>query len=331
MVPWVERPTIEVDLDKPLAKRFDSVPPEAIEAGRRLLAGVMAQVPAAARWLAYGVRIRTANRFQAETPALARLVQADWREVLLANTSYDLTLAFLGCSTVALPTPHGPVLARNMDWWPEDLLAQASYILRFGRRDKLQLASAGFPGAVGVVTGLSGQGFAVALNAVLSPDGSDRTGYPVLLFLRRVLEDAPDFDAALAMISQQHLAAPALITLVGNTNQQRVVIERTCRRSMLRWPHSDEPLVATNDYRAMFPPSESAGAEIYQTTCHRYTALCQFFSQHRPDRLVDDAELLYILTDPSIVQTITAQHVLIRPRQLSIRLFTPTRLMQEST
>ena len=128
MVPWIERPVIDIDLDRPLDRLLDGVPREAFAAGKRLLDGVMREIPKRARALAYWVRLRTANRFHRELVLLARQVGADWRDVVLANISYDLMLAHLGCSTIALATPSGPVVARNMDWWPEALLAQASYL-----------------------------------------------------------------------------------------------------------------------------------------------------------------------------------------------------------
>src|SRR5262249_23745210 len=153
--PWVERPTIDLDLDRPLRQRWQDVPAEAVAAGRRLLDAVLREVPTAAHVVADWVRLRTWNRFQAEAASLARLIGADWRHVVLANVSYDLVLASLGCSTVALPTPNGPVVARNMDWWPEDILAQSSYLVRCTRGGALEFVNAGWPGAIGVVTGLS--------------------------------------------------------------------------------------------------------------------------------------------------------------------------------
>jgi hypothetical protein len=228
---------------------------------------------------------------------------------------------------VALPTPSGPVVARNMDWWPEDILAQTSYLIRYSDGGEFQFANAGWPGAVGVVTGLSARGFALVLNAVTSPEGIRRTGYPVLLYLRRVLEDAQDFDEALTLLSEQTLTAPALITLVGTHNEQRVVIERTPRRYAHRWPEGDGPLVATNDYRVLFRPEARDDSVLYRTTCSRYDALCWFFARHRPDQDVEDAALLYILSDPAVIQGITAQHIILRPRQATTRLFVPRRLL----
>jgi Acyl-coenzyme A:6-aminopenicillanic acid acyl-transferase len=327
MLPWIERPTIDLDLALPPEERYARFPDAVLASGRQLLAAIMQEIPAQARALAYWVRLRTAGRFHKEAVALARQVGADWRDVMLANVTYDLMLAALGCSTVALPTPSGPVVARNMDWWPEEQLARASYLIRCSESGHFRYASAGWPGTIGVVTGLSARGFAVVLNAVLSPEGTRKTGYPVLLHLRRVLEDAADFDAALTMLKKETLASPALVTLVGSDNAQRVVIERTPTRHALRWAGRDEPLFATNDYRLLFKPQTGTGSIIYETTCTRYEALCRFFAGHRPDRDVEDEELLHVLSDPAVIQSITAQHILMRPRTGAIRLFVPRRLL----
>jgi hypothetical protein len=324
MLPWVERPALDVDLACPEDRRFEGVPAEAFASGRRLLDAVLGEVPAAARHLADLVRRRTGDRFQAEAVALARRVGADWRDLMLANVSYDLAVARLGCSTVALPTPDGPVVARNMDWPPQDLLARASYLIRSARAGRPLFASAGWPGAIGIVTGLSARGFAVVLNAVMCAEGVGLAGYPVLLFLRCLLEDARDFDDALRMLSHQPLTAPGLFTLVGSRNEQRVVVERTPTRHALRWPQGDEPLFATNAYRLL---EDGDGGP---TACPRYEALGRFFARHRPDKPVTDAELLYVLSDPAVVQDITAQHVVLRPRTGAARVFVPRRLLAAS-
>ncbi len=303
-------------------------PDGAIEKSRLLLNAIKQEIPASAAGLADMVRLRTGNRFHSEASMYAEEAGVSWRDIMLANISYDLTIMALGCSTVALPTPSGPVLARNMDWWPEDVLARCSYLVRVFRDGKLVLFNAGWPGSIGVVSGLSVKGFAVVLNAVSSPDGVDATGYPVMLHIRRVLEDAADFGEAVHMLSRQRLAASCLLTVVGTKNFQRVVIERSPKRHSHRWAADDEPLVATNDYRVLARPKSDDANELLKTTCSRYDALNGMYSARSFEEEVEDAELLYNLTDPSVIQTITAQHVIIRPRLGEIRLFVPRKLVE---
>lgn len=323
MVPWVERPTITLDLARVRRGESLELPPEAVAASKALLGEVMASIPPKARFLAYLVALRTGNRFGREFRAAARLIDGDPRDIALANISYDLVVGALGCSTVVLPTPDGPVVARNMDWWPEEPLARASYLIRVVEGDLWRFSSAGFPGAVGVVTGLSSHGFAVILNAVTTPDPVCKTGYPVLLHLRRVMEDAADFADALAMLSKQRLATPALFTLVGSKNDQRVVIERAPRRHALRWGRLGEPLITTNNYCLLdVPPAERDEWDLSRTSCGRYGRLCELTAR-RGDALPTDDELLYWLTDEQVRQEITAQHVLIRPARGEMKVFVP--------
>jgi isopenicillin-N N-acyltransferase like protein len=327
MVPWVERPTITLDLA--CVRRGESLdlPPEAVAAARALLGEVMASIPPKARFLAYLVALRTGNRFGREFRAAARLIDGDPRDIALANISYDLVVGALGCSTVVLPTPDGPVVARNLDWWPEEPLARASYLIRCVEGESWQFSSAGFPGAVGVVTGLSSRGFAVILNAVTTPDPVCKTGYPVLLHLRRVMEDAADFADALAMLSKQRLTTPALFTLAGSKNDQRVVIERAPRRHALRWGRLGEPLITTNNYQLLdVPPANHDEWDLARTSCGRYGRLCDLTAR-RGDAAPTDDELLYWLTDEQVRQEITAQHVLIRPARGEMKLFVPRWLL----
>src|SRR5262245_24427399 len=256
MPPWVERPAVTIDLARVRRGEPLDLPPEAVAASKALVGEVMTMIPSKVRFLAYLLALRTGNRFGREFKSAARLIDADPRDIALANLSYDLVIGSLGCSTVVLPTPDGPVVARNMDWWPEGPLAKASYVVRCVEGEEWKFTSGGFPGAVGIVTGLSSRGFAVILNAVTTTDPVCKTGYPGLLHLRRVMEDAADFADALAMLSKQKLTTPGLFTLVGTKNEERVVVERAPKRHALRWGRLGEPLITTNNYHLIdVPPS----------------------------------------------------------------------------
>ena len=78
--------------------------------------------------------------------------------------------------------------------------------------------------------------------------------------------------------------------------------------------------MTTNDYRAFERPGGSLG-ELSQSACLRFEALTAFATRAQGQSEVQDDELLYWLSDPSVAQTITAQHVILRPARMGLRLF----------
>lgn len=327
MPPWVECPSLTLNLHLPPEERIAGTPDDLMERSRQLLAAVQAEISGGQRWLADAVHLRTTYRFLAETKANAQRVGVDWRDLTLVNLSYELVVGMFACSTIALATASGPVLARNMDFWPEKWLARASTLMRFTRGVEIAFVSAGWPGAIGVVSGMSAKGFAVVLNAV--GGGSDKLGYPVLFHLRRVLEDAECFEAAVDWLASERLTAGALFTVVGTENHQRVVVERKPSAFVLRHPIADEPLVTTNDYRLLNASKDGSIEMLLQTSCSRFDALSQLFAKHHATDEVGDSQLLYALTDSRVQQTITAQHMIFRPRKMLSRLFAPRGLVCE--
>ena len=329
-VPWTAAPALRIDADLPPEQRFATIEPPLLAAARELVAAISQHLPSSYPHLARLVALRTGGRFTAEAKALAERVGVDWQRVLVANITYDLVLATLGCSTVALATPDGPVLARNMDWMPEAPLARASVRIDTFRNGRLLHSNASWPGGIGVVTGLSSKGFAVALNAVTHPDAPDRLGYPVLLHLRRVLDDATGFDDALLRLQTVRLASPGLFTLVGRENRQRVVVERSPRAAALRWPEAQQPLVATNHYQALVAGDAPSGFGLAGSSAGRCAMLGRLVSGTAAAPISDE-HLLFALTDPAVLQGITAQHVIARPAAETLQLYVPTRLLTEET
>jgi hypothetical protein len=286
-------------------------PPEYVQRSRELLDAVVGPLRgmSALRPMVRDATVRFPG-YAAEIDHLGGLFGVDPIDLWLANLSYDMAIGLFGCSTMALATPDGPVLARNMDWVYEGRIARASCILPLPGG-----LSAAFVGAVGVVSGLSRRGFAVVLNAV--PGGMDPRGFPVLLFLRHLLDEAGDFDDALARARTTPLASSALITLVGTRNDQRVCVERQPTAARERRPAGDEPLLATNHFRSL--------AYSDDWVCPRY----QYLAEHAP-RLPHPPraeDLLGLLRDENVLQEITAQHVLAHPAGGVLRLFVPGELL----
>ena len=335
---WSERPCCDLDLDRAPRERYLALQAPALRTSSRLIQALAGGVPAALRGYADRVRDVTGDRFHEDALARAECharhhdsaIPISWREVVLANVSYDLAVGCLGCSTLAAATADGPVLARNMDWWPADLLAQATFAFRGLAAGETRWVTAGWPGAIGVVTGMSSRGFAVSLNAVGSSEGLCEDGYPVLPHARRVVEDAESFGHALELLRDTKLAAAALFVLVGRANEERVVIERTPTRHALRWPDAaDAPLLATNEYRALHTRSGSLGAGqlLRATACRRYAGLWALSLGLDAERAHGDAGFLAALSHPGVFTDITAQQIVMRPRSGHFLVTVPKRLL----
>lgn len=332
-LPWVEAPFVDIDFGLPQKRRFDAVPRDILQKGEILLRALGREAALAGvdssrmRQAAVALDLRTMRRFHAEAVALARTVGVSWQQVLAANLAYEIAVNPFGCSTVMMATDRGPVLARNMDWFPQDVLARCSVLIRFRKRNRLVFANAGWPGSIGAVSGLSGRGFGVVVNFVHAPEGVDYLGYPVLLMIRRVLEDADGFEQAVTLLSGTRLAAGALFSVVGTENHERVVIERTTRRHSVRTPRNGEPLVTTNHFRSM----SANEADLDDRACPRWTNLRTAADDMAELGTVTDERLLYELSEPGVMQEITAQHVIIRPRDESISLHVPRYLLDAET
>ncbi len=326
--PWIPTSTITLDLDQPASQVAANLPQHAVSMTQQLFDSIMHHLPTGLQELALLADAQTQGRFKAEALWWAEILHRDWQDVLLANLFYELALA-LGCSTVALPSPEGPVLARNMDFWPEDQLARCTRLIELTRRGTRILQLAGWLGGIGVVSGSSPRGFAVVLNAVGSNERPQLEGNPVLLLLRSVLEDCQDFEQARQRLVETPLATSALLTLVGCENSQRVVIERSPSDAAERWATDDAPLVVTNHYLILEQPKPQGGyaAMLERTACGRFDALTESLTGPQRQETLSDERLLQTLTDPRVQQQITAQHVIARPSQNSLRVFIPSRFL----
>lgn len=98
--------------------------------------------------------------------------------------------------------------------------------MRYHRSGKHIFTISGCPGSIGVVTGISAKGFALAINAVWSQAPFQMHNKPVLFKLRETLEGALSYEEALEDLSPELLTSPALITIVGSSNQQMACVER---------------------------------------------------------------------------------------------------------
>ncbi len=323
--PWIDSPTLECRLDEPGLGLCQADVARLMPHAHEMLDDLRSQMGEVDGELAQMIDAGTDGRFRAEAEAWGEFLGRSWQELLLANCAYDAAIRVFMCSGVAVETERGPVLARNMDWWPERPLALGSVMLRYFRGSEFAFETAGWGGSIGAVSGRSSRGFALAMNAAMSTDPVQLSGYPVMLFLRTVLEGAASYTDAYEMICHAELASPCLVMLVGTENNERVVIERAPRRHAVRRARPGDALVVTNDFRVLDEQSTALSADghgLYRSACGRYEALGNQFESREVDPDSDDA-MLYALSHPDVRMQITAQQMVFRPRENRSKLVAP--------
>lgn len=200
------------------------------------------------RWLA-----RAGNRHLDEIDHVAATIRRPGAHYF--NTSYEW-----GCSTSVGPAPDGRTarLMRVLDW-PNDGLGRHIVAARVDGAAGPWITLT-WPGYTGVLHALAPGRFAAALNQApmdqpvgvfpldwaVNRVGVWRSAEPTPAhLLRRVFEEARNFDEARRILTETPLALPTIYSLVGTAPDESCIIERREREA-----HAVEgPASAANDWQ----------------------------------------------------------------------------------
>jgi hypothetical protein len=122
--------------------------------------------------------------------------------MVTANTMFD-TKKFIACSTLIVQPERsatkGPLLGRNLDFDTLGYLQDYSLVTIYHPTGKHSFASVGFPGLIGVLSGMNDSGLALTVLEVFFPGhegGFDPKGVPYAMCYRRVLEECTTVEEA---------------------------------------------------------------------------------------------------------------------------------------
>ncbi|MGZ3418325.1 MAG: C45 family autoproteolytic acyltransferase/hydrolase [Polyangiales bacterium] len=165
---------------------------------------------------------------------------------------YDIALSFeksplIGCTTFTVPsteTSHS-YLARAFDFEAGKVFDEDKVVFLVREPGKIPFASVGWPGFVGVVSGMNREGVAIVVHGGRA--GTPRPqGIPVVFSLREALSTAHDTDEAVKILSA-HEVMVSHITIVTDAKGKTAVVERAPGvPAFVRW--STAPLATTNHF-----------------------------------------------------------------------------------
>ncbi len=239
--------------------------------------------------------------------------EVDCREILLYHALRDIGQVLMCSSFVALPQVtknRNLIYGRNFDFLKGNSLQN---LVIFYEPDKGNLfISIGWPGMIGVVSGMNDKGLTVGILTAYSSDVSF-DGMPSCFLMRRVLQYANNVEEAKEIIIQTKRTGPNIILL---TNEKgALIIECSATKYALRKPQ-DGLLYSSNHFLS----------SIYEKDKKRKKALESGESETRYKRIKEllkensgqiDVEYgIKILRDDIILKENTLHSVIFLPRTL---------------
>ena len=203
---------------------------------------------------------------RAETQALAAAAGLSVYDAMLGQCYLDL-MPITGCSTITLPASASPDgvarFGRNLDFPSLGILQNQTVLMIYHPQGKYQFAAIGWPGMVGVVSGMNEWGLCLANMEVERPFRPP-TAMPYTLLYRAVLEQCRTVDEAIAFLQRtprQSANNLMLMDAAGN----RAVAEIRPEGVTVRRGQAGAALISTNHQRG-----QDVATPGY---CWRYDAL----------------------------------------------------------
>lgn len=253
-----------------------------------------------------------------ELEGIASFTDFNVNQLLLANLYYDALKLVFGCTAFSVATEHGNLHVRNLDWWSDNnLLKQYSKIFDFEKDGEIIFSSVGWPGFIGVFSGLKAHKYAITLNAVLSQE-QPKLAPPITFKIREVLESTDSYADAVKILTTESIASDCLLLITGTNQHERLVIERTPTMGYIRKPDTKNNLVVTNGYLKM-TNKNIEGDVLQESSCGRQDRALELLNKAKPETIQD---CFQIIDDANIKMGITMQQMVFNVNQGTISLKT---------
>jgi acid ceramidase len=252
------------------------------------------------------------SEYVREIKGLARMADVSFDELLLLNLSYDLASSgfeypgMMGC-TAALVRDRDITVARTMDWGFPEAIRDHTTLYRFKHEDH-EVLTAGFPGFVGVVSGLSSLGLAVTLNQAF-PGTLPQMATPVPWLVRDVLMYTSTYKEAVKLITTTPAASGGFYVITDGL--RGAIIESTGRDDTV-YELEEKYAVVANHYT--YDDPEECERE-WGDTFERQEVLERSLREGMPQSVA--------LTQEPVEHAATAHQMVINPRQRTMKIRCP--------
>ena len=196
---------------------------------------------------------------------------ATYQRLLFLHSLYDLSVPLeqsplIGCTTFGLSsdrTSDGHTLVgRTFDFEAGDWFDRDKTVFLVRERGSIPFASVGWPGFVGVVTGMNAEGVLVVVHGGRA-SGAISDGLPVAFSLRQVLASAHDINDAVALLCTQQVLVSHIVFVADAQGHFAIVERAPGSPAFVRWPSGSTAL--TNHFEGPLA-ADPANLRVERTT-----------------------------------------------------------------
>ncbi len=177
--------------------------------------------------------------YRRELETGAKVAKIDRDTMLVGNCLLELR-RLGGCATLFVDAKQsatkGPLLGRNFDLEPFGVLDKYSLVTVVRPKGKRAFAAVGYPGMVGIVSGINDAGLTVAtLDVYVTKDGAtlfEPRGTPLIFCYRRLLEECATVDEAAKLM--RSMKATTCMNLAVCDKKEGAILEITPKQVVVR-------------------------------------------------------------------------------------------------
>ena len=203
----------------------------------------------------------------------------------------------VGCSSFATwgtqSADSSLLIGRNFDFYVGDAFAENKQVAFYTPDQGYKFASVGWPGMIGVLSGMNETGLTVTINAAKSavPTGS---ATPISILTREILQYASTIDEAFAIAQKRKTFVSESILIGSAKDGKAAIIEKSPEKTVLFKGKEADRLICTNHYQSEEFSKDERNMENIRTSDspYRFARLTELINENLPINVSKAASIL---------------------------------------
>lgn len=240
----------------------------------------------------------------------------------------------VGCSSFATwgkqSADSSLLIGRNFDFYVGEAFAKNKLVSFYepNQDQGYRFASVGWPGMIGVLSGMNETGLTVTINAAKS-DIPTSSATPISILTREILQYASTIDEAFAIAQKRKTFVSESILIGSAKDGKAAIIEKSPEKTALFFGKEKELLVCTNHYQSEDFAQDKRNMENIQTSDspYRFARLEELIKGNHPMDVTKAASILRnrkgmqdadlgLANEMAINQFIAHHSVIFQPKKL---------------